>query len=144
MTSRNVTVKSLVDGNIGGLLSKPPIRQNKFPAKISSHTVYSNLWIKMITITPCVHVVTLGLVMLRVKPTFNKTSVSLAAMPLSPRVNILPWRDSSTTFCPKQNWCSSKLSLQMPSDRLLSSARRKSCVHGNIIAVKMCICTYIY
>ena len=25
--------------NIGGLLSKPPIRQNKFPAKISGHTV---------------------------------------------------------------------------------------------------------
>ena len=26
-------------GNIGGFLSKPPIRQNKFPAKISGHTV---------------------------------------------------------------------------------------------------------
>ena len=25
--------------NIGRLLSKPPIRQNKFPAKISGHTV---------------------------------------------------------------------------------------------------------
>ena len=33
------TVKRLADGNIGGLLSKPPIRQNKFPAKISGHTV---------------------------------------------------------------------------------------------------------
>ena len=39
MTSRNGTVKSLADGNIGRLLSKPPIRQNNFPAKISSHTV---------------------------------------------------------------------------------------------------------
>ena len=27
------TVKSLADGNIGGLLSKLPIHQNKFPAK---------------------------------------------------------------------------------------------------------------
>ena len=27
------TVKGLEDGNIGGLLSKLPIRQNKFPAK---------------------------------------------------------------------------------------------------------------
>ena len=26
--------------NIGGLLSKPPIRQHKFPTKISGHTVY--------------------------------------------------------------------------------------------------------
>ena len=32
-------VKSLADGIIGGLLSKPPIRQNKFPAKFSGHTV---------------------------------------------------------------------------------------------------------
>ena len=30
--------------NIGGLLSKPPIRQDKFPAKISGHTVYQNSW----------------------------------------------------------------------------------------------------
>ena len=32
--------------NIGGLLSKPPICQNKFPAKISGHTV-SYFWSKM-------------------------------------------------------------------------------------------------
>ena len=37
----DITLWSLFGGwNIGGLLSKLPIRQNKFPAKISSHTVY--------------------------------------------------------------------------------------------------------
>ena len=41
MTSlKRHTVKSLANGNIGGLLSKPTIRQNEFPAKISGHTVY--------------------------------------------------------------------------------------------------------
>ena len=39
MSRMRHTVKRLADGNIGGLLLKPPIRQNKFPAKISGHTV---------------------------------------------------------------------------------------------------------
>ena len=40
MTSRiGHTVKSLADYNIGGLLSKPSIRQNKLPAIISGYTV---------------------------------------------------------------------------------------------------------
>ena len=31
--------------NIGRLLSKPPICQNKFPTKISSHTVFYNIYV---------------------------------------------------------------------------------------------------
>ena len=34
----------------GGLLSKPPIRQNKFPAKISGHTVIQTQLVVWVTV----------------------------------------------------------------------------------------------
>ena len=53
----HILMLSLVDGNIGGLLSKLAIHQNKFPAKISGYTVCNNnniLWtIYIITLSCC-------------------------------------------------------------------------------------------
>ena len=42
-------MKLLAGGNIGGLLSKPPIHQNKFPTKTSIYTVIGDC---LVSLTP--------------------------------------------------------------------------------------------